>query len=102
MREDNGGFAFGTFLTGVTVGAALAMLFAPQTGEETRELLAEKAEQGKQYINNKTRELKSQVRNASSKVQDTVYDAKEQIQDAVAAGKDAYDQQKFKMEAGIR
>ena len=41
MREDTSGFAFGTFLTGVTVGAALAMLFAPQTGEETRELLAD-------------------------------------------------------------
>jgi gas vesicle protein len=101
MKQNNG-FSYGTFITGVTVGAALTMLFAPQTGEETRELIAEKAEEGKEYLSSKARGLRSQVKNVTAKVQDTVYDAKEQIQDAVSAGKDAYDQQKFKMEAGIR
>lgn len=37
MSEERGGFsALMTFLTGAAIGAGLALLFAPQTGEETR------------------------------------------------------------------
>jgi len=32
------------FLTGLGIGAGLAVLFAPQSGEETREWIADKAE----------------------------------------------------------
>ena len=39
-----GGSAFGAFLLGGLVGAALGLLFAPRPGRETREIIAAKAE----------------------------------------------------------
>lgn len=42
MSEERGGFSgLVTFLTGVAIGAGLALLYAPQTGEETRKQLRE-------------------------------------------------------------
>ena len=49
MARDDGGAA-GTIITafvlGALTGAAVALLVAPQTGEETRRLLGEKAREG--------------------------------------------------------
>jgi hypothetical protein len=48
-REDEaetGGF-FGGFALGVIVGAILALVFAPQKGDETRDLVSERAMQFK-------------------------------------------------------
>lgn len=40
MSDERGGFAsLVTFLTGAAIGAGLALLFAPQSGEETRKQL---------------------------------------------------------------
>jgi len=40
MSEERGGFSgLVTFLTGVAIGAGLALLYAPQAGEETRKKL---------------------------------------------------------------
>ena len=35
------------FVAGLGIGAAIALLFAPQSGEETRKQIAEKAQDGK-------------------------------------------------------
>ena len=51
MARDDGGAA-GTvivaFVLGAVTGAAVALLMAPATGEETRRVLAEKAREGRQ------------------------------------------------------
>lgn len=36
-----------SFITGLGVGAAMALLFAPRSGEDTREMLSDSAEQGR-------------------------------------------------------
>jgi len=42
MSEERSGFSgLITFLTGVAIGAGLALLYAPQSGEETRKKLKE-------------------------------------------------------------
>ena len=46
-----------TFLLGVAVGAAVAILYAPQAGSETRQQIAEKAGQ----LKDKASELKDTV-----------------------------------------
>lgn len=43
MYDRRGGSGFGAFLIGGLLGAVIALLFAPRSGEETREMLAEKA-----------------------------------------------------------
>ena len=44
MAEGNGGSRFGIGLVvGVALGLAIGFLFAPRSGEETRQLLKEKA-----------------------------------------------------------
>jgi gas vesicle protein len=43
----HGGSAFGAFVLGGLVGALIGMLFAPRSGKETREMLAER---GQEYL----------------------------------------------------
>ncbi|MFY9530677.1 MAG: YtxH domain-containing protein [Candidatus Acidiferrales bacterium] len=87
MGKNNGRFAFGTFLVGAGFGAILALLFAPQSGEETRDLIAEKTQQGRDYITEKTKQFRN-------KAQDLGQSAKDQIQEAVEAGQSAYHEAK--------
>ena len=45
-RDDNSGSVMVAFVMGAIAGAAVALLFAPATGEETREYLGQKAREG--------------------------------------------------------
>src|SRR6266566_2377983 len=48
-REDNT-INVGWFLVGAAVGAAVALLYAPHSGKETRRLIAKKGEQSKEVL----------------------------------------------------
>ena len=50
MRNDNSGSLMVAFVIGALTGAAVALLFAPATGEETREFLGQKAREGKAKV----------------------------------------------------
>jgi len=45
---ENTGSKVSYFLVGLGIGALVGILFAPKSGEETREFLAQKAEEGKE------------------------------------------------------
>jgi gas vesicle protein len=47
VANDNSGSVMVAFVIGALTGAAVALLFAPASGEETREYLGEKAREGK-------------------------------------------------------
>ncbi len=54
-RDNNEGIVW--FLAGAAVGAALGILFAPQSGEQTRRLLVTKANEGRDRVAEQGRDL---------------------------------------------
>ena len=51
--RDGGGFVW--FLAGLGVGAAVGLLYAPHSGEETREVLLSKAQEGSEKARQQAR-----------------------------------------------
>jgi len=58
---DNVGSKVTYFLVGLGVGAFVGILFAPKSGEETRDILLKKADEGKDYAQRKARELRERA-----------------------------------------
>ena len=50
-----------SFLLGLGVGVGIGMLFAPKSGQETRELIKNKAGEGTEFIKQRGTELKDTV-----------------------------------------
>lgn len=96
MGDNNGGTKFAFFLAGMGIGAILALLFAPKSGRETRELLSQKAEEGRDYMSAKTREIRKQAEEYVDKGKDLLAKQKEQLSSALEAGKQAYREEKAK------
>jgi gas vesicle protein len=84
MAKDEGagaGSVLLAFLLGAVSGAALALLYAPATGRETREYLGERAREG--------RERASQ---AAEKGRQAFNQGRETLNSAIERGRDAYNQ----------
>jgi gas vesicle protein len=90
MSDDNGWSKMVFFLAGLGVGAIVALLFAPQSGEETREYLSQRADRGRDYVGGKSRELRRQAEELVEKAKDLVTQQKDQLSAALEAGKQAY------------
>jgi gas vesicle protein len=58
---DNVGSKISYFLVGLGVGALVGVLFAPKSGEETRDFLNKKADEGRDYAQKKARELRERA-----------------------------------------
>jgi len=71
------------FAIGLGVGAIVGMMWAPQSGEETRALLREKAQDG-------IDEAVAQGKRVARKAQKATDSAKELVNDAMDAGQSAY------------
>ncbi len=61
MRERSGSGRVAYFLAGCGIGAVVALLYAPGTGEETRKLIARKANEGRDYLNAVRRDLREEA-----------------------------------------
>ena len=61
MSDNNGGSKIVIFLAGLGIGAIIALLFAPTTGEETREFISKKAGEGREYLEGRGREIRRQT-----------------------------------------
>jgi len=96
MSEENGGSKIAFFLAGMGIGAVLALLFAPKSGQETRDFLTQKAEEGKDYVSARGRDLRKQAEEVVDKAKDVVSKQKEQLSAALEAGKQAYQEEKGK------
>ena len=73
---------FGFFLVGIGVGAALSMLFAQRSGEETRKEIAKKVFDAVENANDKVWQSRAQVK-------DYIDRRQQQVSEFLAAGRDA-------------
>src|SRR5262249_9187262 len=82
------------FLVGGAIGAAIALLFAPKSGAETRALIGDKAREGREYLTAKSQELKEQAATYVDKGREVINTQKDRLTSALEAGKQAYREEK--------
>jgi gas vesicle protein len=93
---DNVGSKISFFLVGLGIGALVGILFAPKSGEETREFLAAKADEGREYAQRKARELRERAEDLVERSKGAASRQKESLSAAVDAGREAYQREKAK------
>ena len=84
MARDEGagaGSILLAFILGAVSGAAIALLYAPQTGQETRDYLGEKAE-----------EARRRAAEAAAKGREAINQGRETLNTAIERGREAYQQ----------
>ena len=84
MARDEGagaGSILLAFLLGAVSGAAVALLYAPATGEQTREYLGERAREGRE-----------KAAEAAQKGREVLNQGRETLSAAIERGRDAYQQ----------
>ena len=79
-----------SFLLGVGVGIGLGLLFAPKSGQETRDLIRDKADEGKEYLKKRGSELRDSASDIIERGKDAISRQKDTLAEAVEAGKQAY------------
>jgi gas vesicle protein len=102
----------GSFVAGLAIGAALALLFAPKTGEETRRDLSRRAkrvgDQAQDFVSEVTDSVAERLQDARATVSERIDSAREamdlkrrQVTNAVGAGRAAAQQARVELEQRI-
>lgn len=78
------------FFLGLGIGVGLGILFAPKSGDETRDLLMSKAGEGKDYLKRQTQTWKDSASDIIDKGKEAINRQKDSLAEAVEAGKQAY------------
>lgn len=91
---ENVGSKISFFVVGLGIGALIGILFAPKSGEETREYLSNKADEGKEYAQKKARELRERAEDLIERSKEIMSRQKDAVSSAVGsaveAGKETY------------
>ena len=93
---NNVGSKVSVFLVGLGIGALVGILFAPKSGEETRDYLSSKADEGRDYAQRKAQELRERADDLLARSKEMMSKQKDSFAAAVDAGKDAYQREKSK------
>ncbi len=84
-EQSPSGTGFKTFFIGAAIGAGLALLYAPQSGKETRKFLGKKA-----------KAFKSKAQDAVENAQEFINDHKGDLAAAIHSGKEVVEHVKHK------
>ena len=89
MSDDSSaGSVLLAFLLGAVSGAALALLYAPATGRETRE-----------YLGDRAREGRARAAEAAAKGREAINQGRETLTNAIERGREAYQQARSREQA---
>jgi len=88
--SDNAGSKFSYFLVGIGIGALVGLLYAPKSGDETRDYLSKKADEGRDYAQKKARELRERAEDLVERSKEIMSRQKDALSSAVDAGKETY------------
>lgn len=84
MADESKTYGIAWFLAGLGVGALVGILYAPKSGREMREDLANSAREGTEYLRNRTRQ-------AAEDMSAMVDRGREQVNEYVERGREAVD-----------
>jgi gas vesicle protein len=85
---DNKGLS--SFLLGLGVGVGIGMLFAPKSGDETRDFIKNKAGEGGEYLKQRSGDLKQTASGWVDKGKETINRQRSNLNEAMEAGRQAY------------
>jgi gas vesicle protein len=95
MADDSRGWEFLTgFLLGTVVGAAVALLFAPKSGEETRELIRERGIELKGRAADLTEESRRRAEELAA-------EARKRAEEAEARGRLVLEEQRTRLQTAL-
>ncbi len=97
MSEEKGisaGTVLVSFVAGAAIGAGLALLYAPKSGTEMRENLADLAEDAVDKIKEYTREAQEKIKSVIDEGKESIVEKKSILTSAIEAGREAMQREK--------
>jgi gas vesicle protein len=76
-EDEEGSNRVAWFITGVLIGATVAILYAPKSGQATRQLLADKTKKSRDTVSDKTKDIAEASRDMFERGRKVVEDAAE-------------------------
>jgi gas vesicle protein len=96
VEREGGGI--GTFILGALVGAAVALLFAPQSGEETQREIRERASRLRTAAEEKVRDAQRQIEGRLDNARQGLNDGVDAVREAVESGRQAATEARTELE----
>ena len=88
--SENTSNSFLWFLAGLGIGAIAGVLYAPRSGDETRQALRSRAEEGREFVRERARQAREQATGWADRGREVLNQQKEQFRSAYEAGRQAY------------
>lgn len=89
IERDGGGSSVGSFILGALVGAGVALLFAPRSGEETQREIRERAGHLRDAAEDRVRDAQKQVEAKLEQAREELMGRVDAVREAVDSGRDA-------------
>jgi gas vesicle protein len=92
MSDRDGGSSFLWFLAGLGVGAVVGVLYAPRSGDEMREVIRSRAQEGADRARTHARRAREQANDWMDRGRDIINQQGDRFRSAYEAGRQAYNE----------
>jgi gas vesicle protein len=92
MADGEGSTGFLWFSAGLGVGAVVGVLYAPKSGDEMRDVILSKAQEGKEKAREQARRAREHANEWVDRGGDVINQQKERFRSAYEAGRQAYNE----------